>query len=289
MNQIKVPPDFNYIGIFLTLNCNMNCSYCINKHSVLKRRETLSGKEWIDALNKIQVKGNLPLSLCGGEPTLHPEFYTIVEGISPNTKLDLLTNMSFDVEEFMRKVSPLRFAREAPYASIRASYHAEHTEFEPFMEKVSTLNYKGYSIGVWEILMPGCEKETYARQGYARSRGIDYRLKELLGYWKGRTYGHFAFDGAVGADYHKHCSCKTSELLVDSRGDIYRCHADLYRGLSPIGSLLCTDGQTLGGWMPCKRYGSCNPCDLKVKFDRFQVGGHCSVDIKDITPPSAHV
>jgi hypothetical protein len=32
----------------------------------------------------------------------------------------------------------------------------------------------------------------------------------------------------------------------------------------------------------CYYYGSCNPCDVKVKTDRFQKFGHTSVEIKDI-------
>jgi len=32
----------------------------------------------------------------------------------------------------------------------------------------------------------------------------------------------------------------------------------------------------------CKFYGDCNPCDIKVKTNRFQQSGHTSVDIINI-------
>ena len=32
----------------------------------------------------------------------------------------------------------------------------------------------------------------------------------------------------------------------------------------------------------CYVYGDCNPCDVKVKTNRFQQFGHTSVDIIDI-------
>jgi len=32
----------------------------------------------------------------------------------------------------------------------------------------------------------------------------------------------------------------------------------------------------------CYFYGDCNPCDVKIKTNRFQQYGHTSVDIIDI-------
>ena len=37
-----------------------------------------------------------------------------------------------------------------------------------------------------------------------------------------------------------------------------------------------------GKFRPCEVYGHCNPCDIKVKTNRFQVFGHTSVEIRGI-------
>ncbi|MBI5232727.1 MAG: radical SAM protein, partial [Deltaproteobacteria bacterium] len=33
----------------------------------------------------------------------------------------------------------------------------------------------------------------------------------------------------------------------------------------------------------CHVFGHCNPCDIKVKTNRFQQWGHTSVEIKEVT------
>jgi len=63
---------------------------------------------------------------------------------------------------------------------------------------------------------------------------------------------------------------------------VYRCHHDLYKGFPHIGNLLEPEFDIEDIFRDCDQYGDCNPCDLKIKTNRFQKFGHCSVDIKDI-------
>ena len=63
-------------------------------------------------------------------------------------------------------------------------------------------------------------------------------------------------------------------------GGVYRCHSDLYEQRPPIGSIIDPEFQIDDHFRPCEVYGHCNPCDIKVKTNRFQVFGHTSVEIK---------
>ena len=65
-------------------------------------------------------------------------------------------------------------------------------------------------------------------------------------------------------------------------GGVYRCHSDLYENRIPIGNILDRDFRIQDIYRPCYVYGHCNPCDIKVKTNRFQEFGHTSVDIKNI-------
>ena len=74
--------------------------------------------------------------------------------------------------------------------------------------------------------------------------------------------------------------CKTSELLINSDGLAYRCHSDLYSGRNPLGSILDEDFAVRDLARECRFFGRCNPCDVKIKTNRFQEYGHTSVEIK---------
>ena len=101
MNKIVLPKSYNYIGVFLTLRCNLNCSYCLNRQGEFDYdREEMPGEYWLDALGRIETREDLPLSIQGGEPTIHRDFYDIFSNLY-GKHMDLLTNGKFNVAEFM--------------------------------------------------------------------------------------------------------------------------------------------------------------------------------------------
>jgi len=279
METISIPKEFNYVGVFLTFKCGFKCTYCINKHGVLKARRELDAKEWIAGLNRIQTRNDLPITLSGGEPTCYTGFYGLVTGVDKRLPLDLLTNLDFDIEEFKRNVSPDRFKRDSKYASIRVSYHPTGHNVLNLCENVLSLLRAGYSIGIWGILHPDpvVRMKVLAAQRVATQLGIDFRTKEFLGVWKGKLWGTYRY---MDEGNSKVCACKTTEMLVDPAGSIFRCHSDLYANRNPIGHLLDKKVPSLGDWRRCTHYGTCSPCDLKVKYNRFQQMGHCAVEIK---------
>ena len=86
-------------------------------------------------LNRLKARVDLPVTLQGGEPSLHKEFIYIINNLKPDLPIDILTNLQFDPEEFMGKVDPARLRRDAPYASIRVSFHPEVMDLGETLEK----------------------------------------------------------------------------------------------------------------------------------------------------------
>ena len=280
MNPIVVPESFNYIGVFLTFNCQLNCSYCINNHNGRPtRRKQLSGNEWIQGLRRLQT--SLPLTFQGGEPTMHAGFYHIVNNLKEYDK-DVLTNLEVSTATFMRRTYPHVFKRDAKYASIRVSYHHGQNNFYILTRKVLELQKAGYSIGIWEVDHPDYHPYVMRRKRAAEMLGIDYRTKEFLGLLRGKIYGTMKYEGAVGAIIPRRCTCTPSELLIGPGGDIYRCHSELYAGRDALHNIMDEHVENLGKSWRCEFYGKCNPCDIKVKNDRYQVMGHTSVEIKNV-------
>ncbi len=272
-SEIVIPQTYNYIGVFLTFACQLRCKYCINNefHS-RPSYSILNQEQLVEGLNRVRTRADLPITLQGGEPTLHPQFYGIVNGIRNDTPLDLLTNCQFNVNEFCDRISPERFKRDAPYASIRVSYHPQTMELHDTVQRVVKLKEKGYSVGVWIVDYPGDRLIPYYQKCFVMN-GIDCRLKEYL---DGREHGTYKYLDIQG---RKNVLCKPSELLIAPDGSIHRCHGDLYGNKKSLGNILDTDVKCVEDFIPCKKV-ACSACDHKIKYDRFQKEGHCAVEIK---------
>jgi MoaA/NifB/PqqE/SkfB family radical SAM enzyme len=63
----------------LTYACNWRCVFCYNPRHF--DRDRLSASEWIAVLDELRVLGTLTVTLTGGEPLAHPEFFPIAEAV----------------------------------------------------------------------------------------------------------------------------------------------------------------------------------------------------------------
>ncbi|MFA5098676.1 MAG: radical SAM protein [Candidatus Paceibacterota bacterium] len=282
MKSLLMPESYNYIAVFLTFRCNLSCSFCINNFELqpkCSKWNHLSASEWAVGLNRIISKPDLPITFQGGEPTLHKGFADIVKNIKTELSIDVLTNLR-DEKVFLDNINPQRLRREAPYASIRVSYHPEQMDLDSLMKKVLCLQNAGFSIGIWGVMHPEQKSEIKRAQRFCRKVGIDFRTKEFLGEYDGKVYGEYRYPEAIKKEKRKTVLCKTTELIIGPNGDVFRCTADIYCRRNSIGNILDPQFQIKDEFRRCDWFGHCNPCDVKIKTDRFQQYGHSSVEIK---------
>jgi sulfatase maturation enzyme AslB (radical SAM superfamily) len=282
--KIELPKSYNYIACFLTFECNLKCEYCINyfgNGSILKKA-VIPGEKWVQILNRLDCASDLPVTFQGGEPALHPDFIWIIKNLRKSLNIDILSNLNLNVDEFIDSIEPDRLSRKAPYPNIRVSYHPQYMNLDELIKKVLKMQNAGFSIGIFAILHPEFKQVILEAQGKCRNLGIDFRTKEFLGVFNGQLYGSYFYPQAVGNVSQKSCLCKTTELIIDPEGNAYRCHHDLYRDHAPLGSLLEPSFEINDVFRECGNFGDCNPCDIKIKTNRFQVYGHASMEIKDI-------
>lgn len=247
----------------------------------------MSGEDWIAGINRLTLPPDLPVTLQGGEPTVYKDFYQIASHRPFWGRMDLLTNLMIDEDVFMKNVPPEAFKREAPYASIRVSWHIGQNDGPALLRRVQKLLKHGYQVGIWAVDHPEHHEDVLKAQLEAWSMGIDFRLKEFLGPHGGKEYGTFRYPGAVNDAQLRYCECRTTELLIGPEGSVFRCHSDLYADRLPIGHILDDRLPLVGRWIPCAVYGRCNSCDIKLKTNRHQVNGHSSVAIKHLSQPYA--
>jgi len=261
----------NYIGVFLTFKCRLGCEYCINRFGGLKARQELAPSEWMEVLKGVQTREDLPITLQGGEPTEYVGFYDLVMRLhQKGHRIDLLTNGAFDLDEFLANTTPEMFKRKAPYASIRFSFHKNTDEF-CLTTKAHILQNRGYSVGIWGLGHPDMKKRNAKVAWQCREFGLDYREKEYLD----EKHGTYKYPDAITGLKKIMVRCYPSEMLFAPNGEQYPCHHFLYRG--DDSSALC-----LNDYVMCSHYGLCNPCDIKLKTNRLQESGHCSVRIEKV-------
>ena len=280
--MIRVPKEYTYIGVFLTLRCNFQCGYCINEGSdKLKRsRQELSKDQWINILNNLEINDDVPITIGGGEPTVHKGFYKIIDGI--NHPIDLLTNLEFDIIKFIHNVDPRKMFKQdnEAYKSIRASFHPEFMDIKETVAKAVILQNAGFHVGILPINHPNNTEANLQLCEEARKNKIYTFIKDYLGEYKGNIIGHFKYPEGLDGRPHVDVECRTQELLISPNANVFRCHRDLYADDTPIYNLMTTPN-IVYKFKECDKFGRCNPCDLKMKVNRFLQMGSCSVEIKE--------
>lgn len=303
MRLITIPENYKYIAVFLTMRCNLNCSFCLN--SIDKNRDfnrlkfkEIEGQEWVNALNRIQARPDIPISFCGGEPLLHKDFIHIINYLKPELNIDILTNLNWgesNIRKFILEVDPERIKRNTPYPSIRVSYHPEEMgDGENLIKNVKLLQDAGFSIGIESVMYPHPNQIEAIEQMAVKCRndGISFRPKSFTGVYSGTDdlgrpfsilHGNYSkYPGCTLNNELKSCMCKTGEFILGPDGSVYRCHRDLFSEEFPIGNITNPNFELQDSFRPCNKYGQCHPCDVKVKTNYKQELGHTSVEIKDV-------
>lgn len=261
---LQLSDTLNYVGVFLTLECNLGCSYCINDpHQAGQReilfsiqakslRKCLTPAEWAQVLNRIPYRQDLPITLQGGEPMLYwsGKGLGLILSETPHY-FDLLTNFALKPEVFASNLNgqQRKLQRDAPYPSIRVSYHAEEMNrtwhgrgFAELVERCEALRNHGFSVspvkaesdvGIYMVAHPQNKVTAEMRSIYAGR--VPFETKEFLGIYEGKLYGHYLYpfstDLVASGIHHKtlSCECRTTELLLDPLGFVWGCHFYLYQ------------------------------------------------------------
>lgn len=91
----------------LTPFCNFSCVMCyvrLNREQAAAQGELLSAEQWIEIAEQAKEMGTLNITLTGGEPFTHPEFWTIYEKLNKmGFLISILSNGSMIDESVMEK------------------------------------------------------------------------------------------------------------------------------------------------------------------------------------------
>ncbi len=278
LSPVTMPAGLQCVQVFLTYDCNMRCTHCTNNLVARKPAQpNLTGRDWIDGLTRLQPA--VPVTLRGGEPSRHPDFIEIVEGLAPVVPLRIVTNLTFDVTRLFDRVDPARLNDQPTWAPIRATFHLGHTDPDRMLENVLALEKAGYRVGVLGMAEPDDLPRLREIQRRFLSWGVDFRLRSFVGWINGQLVGDFRYPDAVGAPDARTAACRNSELSIAPDGTLYHCRRDCFARASVAGHLLDRELRITARHSPCRNYGHCHPCDVELRPTVFRGSRHTAMEI----------
>jgi len=176
----KDPPYRIHWNWEVTFDCNYRCSYC----PVPKIRE-----EPIFTIKQLEeiwermffLYGVNHVRLSGGEPSLYPDFYELVALLVRRHVVDVTTNLSFDIETFVKK-----FKGES--ISISASFHPEYNKIEDFVRRTKILQDNGFCTTITFVTYPPFLKEVDRFRTIVEENGIYFKCIPFNGVYQGKSY-----------------------------------------------------------------------------------------------------
>ncbi len=247
----------------------MSCKYCIQKGMVLpnvprrpwRKYEELPGRAWVKALNDLPVRPEHALILTGGEPTLHKDFVEIAKGLDEGYKLDLTSNLAFNIPELAREMEK---AGKRFYSSFH-TYNPDFMEPGEFVERAELVLKTGlvenpvFSFLNLELFPQFRNDETNNRikkmLDLAGEKGIKICCNEFRANHMGSPFSR---------EGRKTMECTSAWVNIAPDGWIYNCQYHLTEGRNSFGNI--TDPGTirfmprLGTFFKCDDFGWCDPC-----------------------------
>lgn len=185
-------PDFNKIEIDITYDCNLKCISCnrsCSQQPTKEKMELSDIQNFIEESIALNKKWKL-INILGGEPTLHPDFQTIIKYISenyiykfsPDTTLQIvsngLTSRSRNLLEAVKQYKNVII----DYNSFKTDNKIEY--FTPFNDApIDDEIYKNadYSKACWVTSYCGIGLNKYGYYGCSICGGIDRIINKNRG------------------------------------------------------------------------------------------------------------
>lgn len=247
----------------MNTTCNYRCTYCTQRFLDDRTRWARDLPAFVAAFARLP--GDWEIKLSGGEPFLHPGFLGLVEAlVTQGRRVSVVTNLS------ARDDTLLRFAAltAARPGLISASLHLEHVDAEAFRAKATRLAaaHAGRLCVTCVATRTNLPRLSELRAAFAPlpfkvqpekqdrdviDYGADERdVLEALG-------GHNG-TGEIAPDYEgRACWAGARYLIVDDRGEAYRCYPSRRLRAERLGNLLDGTFRPRFAAEPC-RYTYCN-------------------------------
>ena len=230
------------LRIYLTLKCNLHCSYCVNEKvdGADKSRESVPPSAWAKAINR----AGRHVVFTGGEPFLYKNLPDLINAIDPFLAVSIYSNMSFDVTKILSQIK-----REA---SFFVSWHAhQKPDRAIFLANAKAIQANPlFTLTAHAIEAHENQQMLEVDLGFFRKNGVPVEI----------DVDQRDFKGCLQAQAQD-ALCRKRIYLLAPDGTRYQCVSRLMRAAKPMENILSQPLSEDICVAMCSDYGKCAPCD----------------------------
>lgn len=171
----------------LLLTCNYRCSYCFIDEASLggKIRRLGTPAQWREGFAR--TGRTWLLHMTGGEPSVHPDFLALAQGLSQDHYLSLNSNLTHaQMDAFADTVDPTRV--HYVNASLHHDERVARGGLEAFIVRAQRLQQRGFRVMVSQVADPAILPRLEGIMDAFASHGLHVFPKALREPYRGRLY-----------------------------------------------------------------------------------------------------
>ena len=251
-----------FIDFIITQKCTYKCNYCLQSKNCNKNQCHADSKT-ITSFYKLldNIEKDYEITITGGEAILHPDFYEIIEKVNKKGfKINLITNLSFKIEEY-QKIFNLLGDNLNRYD---ISFHLDQIQnFKLMLEKLEE----------FLLLKPKSTKVTFFIPLYniddkkelkidkivriAKKYNLDFSFQKIrfLNQYKNSHSEKYISHHKKRNNYAKLCFAGCESAVIYENGEAYRCYSSRFNYSNYLGNITESEFKLNDGAMACT---SCN-------------------------------
>ena len=165
--------------------CNYRCPYCwwVGRwQDLAKLNRYLSIEQWMKYWKNIYSRyGSVTIELLGGEPFIYPGFTELTRGISSMHSIGITTNLSVDIEDFIKQIAPSK-------VKISPTFHPACADLDTFIKRALLLKENGFIGSILYLGYPPQIKQIPYYKERFNDKGLSLSVMTYWGEYRGINY-----------------------------------------------------------------------------------------------------
>ena len=248
-----------FIDFIITQKCTYKCAYCSQSKaqtSVLNDADENTINAFLNLLDKIDK--DFEITLTGGEALLHPDFFDLAQKVkSKGFKINLITNLSFEIEKYSKIFSLLNSSLN----KFDISFHLDEIkDFDKTIDKLrKVLEIKpittetNFLIPIYN-LTDKKQEQIEIIQDIAKNNNVncDFQHIRFLNKYKknNKTEQKYIQNKPVNS-YARYCFAGSSSAVIYENGECYRCYSSRFLKSNYLGNIKDRNFSLLSSAKPC--------------------------------------
>lgn len=254
----------DHVHCYITLSCNFKCYFCVNRlyTEVMPNFTCARAEKWLYLINRLY--GLHEIYLQGGEPSLHPDFVEIVNGLD-GYNVCVFTNLP---KETIHKFKQLR--KNNNNIILKISYHpyTTHEGVQPeesvnlFVRRLRQIP-KGIK---WQVHLIDITEVSFSL--YARA----FRRYNVVIHREDFSYEPQLRNFDMSAGSHVYCRSNMEVISPDMR--IYPCLGLMMKKVQESSVPAMSVKSIKPVFRPCNYYGLCGQCSTAKEIHYISEKGN---------------